>query len=199
MGLGTRQARREKPALGFLGWVGCLLMNHLRLWGGTSKSRVFWDRLGQTSEISFLNSASHWCCLTPPAERGGGEKKAQEEEWKSLSFQCILLVAQQAQEKAFPSLRFLQSTVPAPAAAAVAKGIGDLLRDKSVWTQQDHHRFNLLTLCCHLGLKLKLRLILPNCRPGVPDSVSRNQQHLPGAIQRTWSEVLDCEQCHDWL
>lgn len=32
---------------------------YLRLWGGTSKSRVFWGRLAHTEEISFLSSASH--------------------------------------------------------------------------------------------------------------------------------------------
>lgn len=37
----------------------------LRLWGGTSRSKVFGERLGQTSEISFLSSMSHWSCRTP--------------------------------------------------------------------------------------------------------------------------------------
>lgn len=48
---------------------------HLRLWGGTSKSRVFWGRLAHTEEISFLNSASHWCCLVPAAAGQGVEEK----------------------------------------------------------------------------------------------------------------------------
>lgn len=61
-----------------------------------------------------------------------GEKRSHEEEPKSLSFQCIPPLTQQAQEKAFPPLSFLESTKPAPATAAVAKGTGDLLRDKTV-------------------------------------------------------------------
>jgi hypothetical protein len=47
---------------------------HLRLWGGTSKSRVFWGRLAHTEEISFLSSASHWCCFVPAGSVQRGRK-----------------------------------------------------------------------------------------------------------------------------
>lgn len=39
---------------------------NLHLCGVTSKSRCFWERLGQMAIISFLSSASIWCLSIPP-------------------------------------------------------------------------------------------------------------------------------------
>lgn len=54
-------------------WAGPgLCRPHSRLWGGTNRSRVFWGRLAQTEAISFLSSASHWCCFVPAGVAQGG-------------------------------------------------------------------------------------------------------------------------------
>lgn len=182
--------------LRWLGCVGCLPMNHLRLWGGTSKSRVFWDRLGQTSEISFLNSASHWCCLTPPAERERRERGA----WRRVKIPVL-----SAHTAIYTASTEGISLTPISWQHQASTSCSSFRKGSwwpppwQEWTQQDHHCFNPLTLCCYSGLKPKLRLTLPKCSFGVPDRVSRKQQHLLSAMQRTQSEVLDYEQCHDWL
>lgn len=50
---------------GHLAWDAPALCN-LHLCGVTSKSRCFWERLGQMAIISFLSSASIWCLSIPP-------------------------------------------------------------------------------------------------------------------------------------
>lgn len=50
---------------GQLAWDAPALCN-LHLCGVTSKSRCFWERLGQMAIISFLSSASIWCLSIPP-------------------------------------------------------------------------------------------------------------------------------------
>lgn len=50
---------------GHLAWDAPALCNS-HLCGVTSKSRCFWERLGQMAIISFLSSASIWCLSIPP-------------------------------------------------------------------------------------------------------------------------------------
>lgn len=180
--------------LRWLGCIGCLLMNHLRLWGGTSKSRVFWDRLGQTSEISFLNSASHWCCLTPPAERERRERGA----WRRVKIPVLSAhTAIYTASTEGISLTPISWQYQASTSCSSFRKWSRWPPPWQEWTQQDHHCFNPLTLCCYC-LNLSSDLLYPSAHLGCW-IVSRKQQHVLSAMQRTRSEVLDYEQCHDWL
>ncbi len=67
--------RNNVGALGGTGWLHpshiaapAPTLCNLHLCGVTSKSRVFWERLGQIAIISFLSSASIWCLSIPPKQ-----------------------------------------------------------------------------------------------------------------------------------
>ena len=58
--------RRSRRGRGVSRWARSEPLCNLHLCGVTSRSKVFWERLGQIAIISFLSSASIWCLSTPP-------------------------------------------------------------------------------------------------------------------------------------